>query len=416
MVKLLMIIIGTVITNTAIAQNTLNIHTKKSGVISISFADKPVISFPESDALKVVSSKNTFEYSFKDIDKLSFLSPQIDTDTRIELSEGWNWMSHNQQESMLIESLASNALSIVGQTEESNKSASSNWEGNLKELQPMQMYKVKMSQNTQIQLSGSLYHADIRYIPLYQGWNWIGYPAPSVMSLTEALSKLKAEEGDVILGQSVMSFFSDGAWVGTLADLVPGQGYMYRSLSDKEFFLNASAQPSAKRVTPPISVDKWIADKHKYPNIMGIVANLVQEEFSLDAIDWTVAAFCENECRGVSQTVNSVLMMNIYGIGSEQIKFYALNRKTNKVFDVSETKDFSSDVLGSMKSPLQLHVSINTGIKELESNEQFTNDHFIYDLQGRRLTDMLTPINHLKKGVYIVIDKNHSKNRKIIRK
>ena len=35
----------------------------------------------------------------------------------------------------------------------------------------------------------------------------------------------------------------------------------------------------------------------------------------------TVAAFCDNECRGVARVVDGLLYMNIYGEGGETIRF-----------------------------------------------------------------------------------------------
>lgn len=54
------------------AQETLNIHTKDGGIVSMSFAKKPEMSFDVADVLKIVSSDKTVEYPFSDIEKLTF--------------------------------------------------------------------------------------------------------------------------------------------------------------------------------------------------------------------------------------------------------------------------------------------------------------------------------------------------------
>ena len=54
------------------AQETLNIHTKSSGVVSISFTEKPEISFGDNDIMKIVSSQVSVEYPFSDVDQITF--------------------------------------------------------------------------------------------------------------------------------------------------------------------------------------------------------------------------------------------------------------------------------------------------------------------------------------------------------
>lgn len=54
------------------AQETLNIHTKEKGIVSIPFAQKPEISFVGTDVLKIVSSEKTIEFTYGEIEKLTF--------------------------------------------------------------------------------------------------------------------------------------------------------------------------------------------------------------------------------------------------------------------------------------------------------------------------------------------------------
>ena len=348
---------------------------------------------------------------------LEVFGSQVDTNTRIDLAEGWNWMSHNQQEVLALDALKSKAQRMVGQTEETIKDARFGWMGNLEELQPTQMYKVQMAEAMQVQLSGRLFNAGFRSIPLYQGWNWIGYPASNVMTPAEALAKLEAEEGDMIIGQDGMATYTDGAWTGTLLELQPGQGYMYRSVSDKNLFYNATAQASARQMTLRRgAADTWSVNKRKYPNVMGVIATLQQNGMEADVDEWLVAAFCGDECRGVAQTVNGILMMSVCGNGSEQITFYAMNRDTEEVMQAQETEDFRADVLGTMTQPYRLSIDEATGIKTIGLSQPGAGTA-VYDLQGRRIGETLSSINaQLRKGVYIVTDGRKRVTQKVVRK
>ena len=72
MVRVLLFISMLFSVMTSFAQETLNIHTKENGVVSIPFAQKPEILFVGTNIFKVVSAEKSVEFSFGDIEKLSF--------------------------------------------------------------------------------------------------------------------------------------------------------------------------------------------------------------------------------------------------------------------------------------------------------------------------------------------------------
>ena len=344
---------------------------------------------------------------------------QIDTDTRIELAEGWNWMSHNQEEPLMVAELQSAGSRMLGQTEELYEDARFGWMGDLEELLPTQMYKLQMDGPLTVQLSGRLFNAGFRAVPLYEGWNWMGYPVARTMTPTEALAKLEAEEGDMLIGQDGMATYSDGQWTGTLMEMNPGQGYMFRSQSDKNLFLNATAQASSRRANSPRRSslpDDWTVNKRKYPNVMGMIAQLWHDDALADSGEWQLGAFCGDECRGVAQTVGdgeptqTVLMMNVYGTGSEPISFRVMNRETGEVLDAAEQEAFRADVIGSMQQPYALHIGEKTGVRYVTNDTQQTQQA-TYDLQGRKVEAGQTA-----KGIYVVTDGRKNKTQKVVKR
>lgn len=364
-----------------------------------------------ADSAGNVEQKNAErEYTFE------VFGSQVDTETKLELAQGWNWMSHNQQEPLPVTALQPAGARMVGQTEELYKDTRFGWMGDLEELLPTQMYKLQLDEPMEVQLSGRLFNASFRSIPLYQGWNWMGYPVANTMTPAEALAKLEAEEGDMLIGQDGMSTYSDGQWQGTLLTMVPGQGYMFFSQSDKNLFFNASAQASSRRayiernrVNSAERPDGWSVDKHKYPNVMGVIAQLWNGQMQEDVAEWVLAAFCGNECRGIGQPVGEVMMMNVYGSGGEQIGFRVMNIETGEVLGVSNQEAFHPEVLGTMAQPYQLTMGEPTGIKSVSKASSPTA---IYDLMGRRLQ----PSTPLDKGIYVVIDSENKTIQKVIRK
>lgn len=348
---------------------------------------------------------------------------QVDTDTRIELAEGWNWMSHNQQEPLLVADITTAAARMVGQTEETVEDSRLGWMGDLTELLPTQMYKLQMDSPRTLQLSGRLFNAGFRSLPYYEGWNWMGYPLAHVMTPGEALARMEAEEGDFLVGQDGMATYADGQWTGTLQEMVPGQGYMLRSAHGGNLFYNATAQASARRANGARTGLKaaglpegWAVDKHRYPSVMGIVAQLWQGNVMAPADDWLLGAFSGNECRGVAQVVGgspsaqAVLMMNVYGTGSEPISFVAMNRQTGELLAVQELEEFRADVVGTLQQPLQLHMGEATGIAGAAMRLQPAGAE-VYDLQGRRVD-----AGQMQKGVYVVTDGSKTRTQKVVRR
>ena len=54
------------------AQQTLNIHTTTQGVVSFTFAEKPQVTFPEPEVMRVVGTEMTVEFPFSEIGHISF--------------------------------------------------------------------------------------------------------------------------------------------------------------------------------------------------------------------------------------------------------------------------------------------------------------------------------------------------------
>lgn len=322
---------------------------------------------------------------------------QIETNTKVQLAKGWNWMSHNQDTPLLVEAVKPKSQQIISQSAELHKGSQQNWTGYLEELLPTEMYKVQMVEADELLLSGMLFNAAFRSVPLRQGWNWIGYPVANAMSVGEALSKLEAEEGDAIISQDGIAIYSNGHWTGTLSTMYPGIGYMYRSVSDKNLFLNASAQYSARKIRA-VGVEQkptWNTDKRSYPDVMGFIADLYQNESMANCDDYAVGAFCNDECRGIAQISDGHLMMNVYGEKGDVITFRALHRESGEVLNIAEEVPLCSDLFGTIQKPYELHIGNYTGIILTDSYKN-SNNTVVYDVQGRKIDK-----SRMKKGVYV---------------
>ena len=125
--------------------------------------------------------------------------------------------------------------------------------------------------------------------------------------------------------------------------------------------------------------------------------------------DYVVGAFCDEECRGVAQISGRHLMMNVYGKSGETITFRVMHRESGEVQIIAEQEPLYSDLLGTIQKPYELHIGNFTGIIST-NGYQDKNSTAVYDVQGRKVDK-----NQMKKGVYVVVEDNHSQAKKVVK-
>lgn len=345
------------------------------------------------------------------------------TNLGMELKEGWNWVSHNMETEMSPAILPQNATHIVGKTAELVNDPVLGLVGNLNTLHPSEAYKIRMPEDSIHVMSGYEFNP-AKSIFLKQGRNWLGYPVSQTMSLNEAFANAELNEGDYIVGQDGFAQYADGSWTGTLQTMVPGKGYMYHSMRDNSFIYNTALVSKAKSLyrTAVRNRTPWYADKHKYPNIMCLIAEVYDNGQVSE--DYSICAFCGTECRGVGKYVDGKLMMNIYGEGNEKIVFRAVHTETQETFVLTEELSFKETLIGSLSQPYALHFDEDTGVEEIRSGwNVWVEGNDLYLALNGKLFDTVTltdangtvylsretvsenePVNisELPSGVYIV--------------
>ena len=362
---------------------------------------------------------------------------QVIYDLTLRLEDGWNWVSVNFADDELmtswkfLTSIRSSVERLVGMERETINDPEYGLVGNLKTLSPTESYKLKVNRLSLTTWSGPIVDVNSTQMALKRGWNWIGYPSNTAAEVGEALSLLKAEEGDYVVGQDGFAQYENNRWIGTLTTLSPGKGYMYHSESDKTFVYSTVEGTSKAKSRSRVYIDEeteiWNVDKYKYPKIMCVVADLYDENRL--CTDYLVGAFCGTECRGVGRYVDGKLMMTIYGNGSEKLTFYAVDNDTEEVFKVSEEVVFTETLLGSVKRPYPLYVGNTTGLSKatIGWNVRLESDNLYLSLNGQMfdrvtLTDVYgnvvmdvsdvaqdeaVNIATLPDGVYIVTATQH---------
>ena len=272
--------------------------------------------------------------------------------------------------------------------------------GNIKELSVGKAYKIEANRLFTNSFRGHLYDASTNPVTLHKGWNWVGYP---YMEKAQIDVITNAEEGDYVTSQTGFAEYADGNWEGTLDTFMPGEGYLYKSASEKDLTYDTSIFVSASRAwraRTAIVTEKNI-DIHRYPNTMNVTAHIYRDGIDVSDQAYNIYALAGNELRGVGQFVGQNHYLTIYGDGATEISFVIENAETGDNYIANETLMFRSDVVGSRQNPFGLNIGDATGIDVVGSDKRPMT---VYSLQGVLISKEATlkMLHSLPKGVYII--------------
>ncbi len=323
------------------------------------------------------------------------------TQLQLNLSEGWNWSSHNQMNTVMATDLHQDYISrVLTLTSEIYNDPQLGFIGNMPDVDALTGIKLQTKAEGVMTFSGEQFNPNATAVELVEGWNWIGYPLDQTMTIAEALSKLEAEEGDCLTNlEGGYANYSEGTWTGTLNLMTPGQAYLYKSASNKSFLYNDAIVSNAKAIYSKrleTMQAPWTVNVHGYPDMMCLTAELVDNGVRTTADDYFVGAFVGDECRGIGKWVNGILYMAVYGgtVKGEQLLFRAVACDNGEEFMVKETMSFNADVIGSVTTPVTLHLGESTGISNTGADLRKTEG--VYNMMGLQMK------NVDREGVYIV--------------
>ncbi len=225
------------------------------------------------------------------------------------LSTGWNWTSlyvvpDDLSASVVYAPVASSA-DIVKSKSAFLSSDGTRWHGNAFDVDVRSMYKVHMTADRTLALTGRSATAAERAITVQPGWNWIGYNCLYTLSVADAFAGLDPQDGDIVKGQSGFAMFDGYEWNGSLSALTPGQGYMLYSTTSTARTLTyptrtAVAAPSAVRSVATVLQTFTPVDHHLYSGNMCVVALVTFDGQPCAGAE--VGVFADGECRTAEVT------------------------------------------------------------------------------------------------------------------
>ena len=365
------------------------------------------------------------------------------------LSAGWNWFSVNVADKalkdvpVLLAPVGSASVILLGQTEELVNDPVYGWLGTLDELSPRQAYKLQVSESINLSLMGLPLGLDGNTITLENGWNWVGYLPQVEMSVNDALRNVVATTNDVVKGQDAFAMYDGTSWIGSLETMKPGSGYLFYTQGMKSF--NYPSRPALTFNVRPLEAqlrgidipDFWEYDEHRYADNMGIVAQLCDNGVNGEFL---IAAFVDDECRGMAIEDNGYQFITVHGnVVGQPVRFKALDKLSGQIYDLNETTLFQNGTLGNFKTPLYLSLgatnigSIENGLYLTTTDNQIRFFGNVKKIRQVRVTDVngivqkhtdgipvgnKVDISELAVGVYVVTVNTDSgiMQKKVIKK
>lgn len=317
---------------------------------------------------------------------------------RVTLDKGWNWISAYLSEPWAVTDWSRYTNRIMGQTDEAVNDPEMGMTGSLSELMSGQAYKVEANSRFTNTLRGHLYNTAVSHINLRKGWNWVAFPYMNGATMDVVTT---AEEGDFIASQKGFAEYVDGAWIGTLDMFIPGEGYLYKSTSEKSLAFDKSKLiDDSSYGGADADITEQDVDIRRYPSTMNMTARICRDESEELGEGYSIYAMVGDELRGVSQHVSGKHYLTVYGDEAADVTFFVESAETGETFEAHETLAFRDDVVGSSKSPFTINIGEVTGIDSISSDGKMT----IYTVEGVLVSQEATmkTLLSLPKGVYII--------------
>ena len=353
------------------------------------------------DGVTIENTNETLNFTVRSAQTITAVFEREFYRQSMTLEKGWNWVSSYISESWPKELFNSYANRIVGQFDELISDPEFGLIGGLDGLTSGVAYKMEVQERFTTNLRGHLFTTSQN---LKRGWNWIAYPWTEARLVSVTIGN--ADEGDYLVSQRGFTEYADGYWEGSLNTLTPGEGYLYRSVSEKSLNFDFSELPADSRTmrvyAPGKQFVKGFVDVNAYPNTMSVTARLYQNGMDMTDGNYVIYAMDGDELRGVGELVGSNYYLTVYGDQPVDITFLVIDANTGESFLANEHLTFRDDVVGSRRQPFAISFGETTGIVEVEKGLQRIGNT-VYDLQGRKV-DTQSPLfnSRTNKGVYIV--------------
>ena len=196
-------------------------------------------------------------------------------------------------------------------------------------------------------------------IDMGSGWNWFSVNvAGDDMSPNAVLDALEPDLNDIVKDQNLFATYygEDYGWVGALATMSPGKGYMLSVSYDSDLVYPDGSSGMARIVTPlaeakvlPTSISSWSVNPRDYEfNATMTISIDSRSDFDGDF----VGVFVGSECRGMAERTEFVIdgsyhySIMVYSnvTEGEELSFKYYSSLDNEVINYSENVEFIANM------------------------------------------------------------------------
>lgn len=358
------------------------------------------------------NSNVIFEYDAASVEgdsEMLTTSGMVSVMEKLILESGWSWISLTSA-MFAPEAIKDGFVEARSRTDLVFNDVKWGPFGSLTMFDQTQAYKIKMQDDIEpvtvyATLEGIMnYDGAIESKEFIKGWNWVSYPYEYRYPVEDIFNAANFAEGDIILSKNDgFVTLTDGAWVGTLSDLLPNEGYMIYTanaftcempnrftLAQGEFEASAGIEIPTPAGVAARERSVWVYDGSKFANSMAVIAKVGVEECE----DYTIGAFVGDECRGEGRFINGLAFISVAGEANENVTFRLYNKVSGEFIDLDRELQFSG-MAGSVKAPVTMGtIEGTTGIVDINSIDS-NNVEAIYDISGRKVEQMT-------EGIYVI--------------
>lgn len=300
----------------------------------------------------------------------------------IPLAAGWNWMNSyielNNMDALGIfeEGLGDNGIQIQSQ-DAYVVNYNGFWMGELESLTNEQTYLVQILADTSMMFYGPVAQPSDHPIAMSIGWNWIGYPVSTEMSVDEAFANFLPTDGDEVKAQSDYAVYYSGyGWIGDLNTIMPGMGLMYHAANSGTFTYPEFSRGDELAKNGTRDGEHWTNDIHAYPTNMTMMAVVELNGEELQSERYELAAFANGEIRGSAKLMyvqpldRYVAFLTIAGDEAVELHFGLYNEVTGEeTFDSDDHMTYTINaIVGIPNEPSVVHFRGMTGLDDFDRN------------------------------------------------
>ncbi len=318
-----------------------------------------------------LSTSKTFSHKVEAEGLIEACFTSRNAEVIVEVPQGWSWITPTFSEMTLsspegyLSGVMDHVIRMTHAEGEFARDDNGAFVSTMPTFTAASSYRLHMSEDDVIAHTGRIHLNNAMRVYLDEGWTWLGYVPQVEMTIEDAFSDFMPDEDDIVKSKSGFATFSGGKWHGDLTSLTPSEGYMYWSGSYKHFHypnnhMGRAVSKDGPRMAPLAGMD---VDTHRYADNATMIAQLHNGNVALPADSYTIAAFVDDECRGVGQAVDGKIFLTVQGDENDGlVSLRAINNYTHEVKPITESFNFAVGKSGTFAEPVALHLNESTGI------------------------------------------------------